>query len=502
VGRLFWKVFAFTLLAQLIATLGIGGAVWLKRATNEVPSEQIDSSPPAAFIIEAAASTLQYGGTPALRNLLTNLEQHRHRPLVVVGDDNQELLGRALNPQVLATARNLLQSNTAQEMVRQVQAPDGRRYVLFVPMLAGDRHGFDNAGHAPPAAPGFFLDQRPPPFDAHDPRHVGVEPPPDGPYGGPKGSPNDHPPDMPPDMRFLPFLPIISAIFGSLIFALLLAWYFSKPIRSLRSAFTSVAGGNLEIHLGTIMGPRRDELADLGRDFDTMVERLRALMNGQRRLLHDVSHELRSPLARLQVAIGLARQQPEKIDSSLERIERESMRMEKLVGELLTLSKLEAGALQPVHEDVNIDELLADLVLDARFEAEASERKLEFSGHCNLVLKGDPELLHRALENVLRNALKQTLAGSTVTLDAGVDAQRKELRIAILDRGPGVAQAELDLIFEPFFRGTGAAQSTEGHGLGLAIAQRVVAAHGGSIRATNRSGGGLSVELFLPLAQP
>jgi two-component system OmpR family sensor kinase len=493
VGRLFWKVFAFTLLAQLIATFGIGGAIWLKRAANEVPSEQIDRSPPAAFMIEAAASTLQYGGVVALRSLLANLDQHRS--LVAVGEDNQELLGRTLNPQMLATARNLLQSNMAHGMVRQVQAPDGHRYLLFVPMSAGDRHGFDGAGRAPLAASGFFLDQRPPPFDAHEPGHEGVGPPPDGPHGGP----NDHPPDMPSDMHFLPFLPIISAIFGSLIFALMLAWYFSKPIRSLRSAFTSVAGGDLEIHLCSVIGPRRDELADLGRDFDAMVERLRALMNGQRRLLHDVSHELRSPLARLQVAIGLARQQPEKIDSSLERIERESMRMEKLVGELLTLSKLEAGALQPVHEDINVDELLADLVLDARFEAEASGLKLEFPGHCDLILKGDGELLHRALENVLRNALKHTMAGSNVTLEAGLDAQRKELRIAILDRGPGVAQAELDLIFEPFFRGTGAAQNTEGHGLGLAIAQRVVAAHGGSIHATNRNGGGLVIEIFLPL---
>jgi len=392
----------------------------------------------------------------------------------------------------------LLQSSAPHQVVRQVQAPDGRRYLLFAPMSAGGEHEFVDGGRGAPVPPGLFVDRNAPPMEMRPSLNDSNQPP--FGYPGDRPAPNHDGGKEPPDRQFLPFLPIISAVLGSLIFALILAWYFSKPIRRLRSAFNAVAGGDLTIRLGRTIGPRRDELADLGRDFDAMVERLRALMNGQRRLLHDASHELRSPLARLQAAVGLARQQPEKMDSSLERIERESMRIDKLVGELLTLSKLEAGALKPDYEDVNVDELLAELVFDARFEAEASDRKLEFSGDGGLVLKGDEELLHRALENVVRNALKQTAVGSTVVLEAGLDVRRQELRIAILDRGPGVSQAELNLIFEPFFRGAGAAKSTDGHGLGLAIAQRVVEAHGGNIRAANRDGGGLIVEILLPLA--
>lgn len=301
-----------------------------------------------------------------------------------------------------------------------------------------------------------------------------------------------------PGFPFVPVVPLVATLLASLVFAALLAWYFSKPIRSLRSAFEAVAGGDLAVRLGPSMGQRRDELADLGRNFDRMASHLGALIDGQRRLLHDVSHELRSPLARLQAAIGLARQQPEKLESSLQRIERESVRMDSLVGELLTLSRLEAGVMGGAQEDIELGELLAEIVADARFEAEAGGRGVEFPGCGEIHVRGRAELLHRALENVLRNALRHTPEGGKVALEVHADAGGNSLRLAILDQGPGVAEKELDSIFEPFFRG-GGAQSTDGHGLGLAIARRVVEAHGGSVRASNRTGGGLRVEIVLPL---
>lgn len=312
----------------------------------------------------------------------------------------------------------------------------------------------------------------------------------------PPGKP-PHPPGPPrPGYPFVPVVPLIATLLASLIFAALLAWYFSKPIRSLRSAFEAMVGGNLEVRLGPVMGKRRDELADLGHNFDRMASHLNDLIDGQRRLLHDVSHELRSPLARLQAAIGLARQQPERLESSLQRIERESVRMDRLVGELLTLSRLEAGVMGAMEEEVNVGELLAGVVADARFEAEASGRTVEFSGCGEVIVTGNAELLHRALENVVRNALRHTPEGGKVTLEVRLDANN--LRIAILDHGPGVPAKELNGIFEPFFRG-GESQHTDGHGLGLAIARRVVESLGGSIRALNREGGGLCVEIMLPL---
>ena len=228
-----------------------------------------------------------------------------------------------------------------------------------------------------------------------------------------------------------------------------------------------------------------------------MTARLRSLMDGQTRLLHDVSHELRSPLARLQAAIGLAHQRPDRVLASLDRIERESIRMDKLVGELLTLSRLEAGALAPNREDIDMAELLDGIVTDARFEAQTQGRTVEQRGEAEVTLLGEPDLLARAIENVVRNAIKHSPEGGTITVETA--AAGGQLRIEVLDRGPGVAPADLATIFQPFFRSSGTEKDVEGHGLGLAIAQQVVHQHGGTIAARNRQGGGLCVEIVLPL---
>jgi len=334
----------------------------------------------------------------------------------------------------------------------------------------------EEIGHRPLPKPDHWLDGRPPPPGS--PAHPGRPP---------------HRPGEP----FFPVAPLIATLFASLIFAALLARYFSEPIRNLRTAFEAVAGGNLAVRLDPEMGKRRDELADLGRNFDLMACHLNALIEGQRRLLHDVSHELRSPLARMQAAIGLARQQPEKRERSLERIERESVRMDKLVGELLTLSRLEAGVIGAMEEEINIGELVSGVVSDACFEAETSGRTVEFSGCGEAFAKGNAELLHRALENVVRNALRHSPDGGKVLVEVRQDDTGGGLGVAVLDRGPGVPENELRLIFEPFFRGSGV-KGTAGHGLGLAIARRVIEAHGGTLCASNRGGGGLCIEIALP----
>ena len=192
------------------------------------------------------------------------------------------------------------------------------------------------------------------------------------------------------------------------MFASVLAWYFAKPIRSLSRAFEAASQGDLAVRLGAEMGGRRDELADLGRDFDSMAQRLQGLMDGQRRLFHDVSHELRSPLARLQVAIGLARQQPERIEQALTRVERESVRMDQLVSELLTLARLESGLSENMSEEISLGELVGNIIEDSRVEAEAKQCVLRFdegAGADEMLVAGNPELLRRGVENVLRNAI-------------------------------------------------------------------------------------------------
>jgi len=295
-------------------------------------------------------------------------------------------------------------------------------------------------------------------------------------------------------------IPMLAAIIVSLFFAALLAWYFSRPIRALRSAFEAASAGDLSPRFtdGDRLGG--DELNDLGRDFDRMSGQLRALMDGQRRLLHDVSHELRSPLARLQAAIGLAHQQPDKIATSLERIERESVRMDKLVGELLTLSRLEANPDLPKSDAIDMQELIDGIAQDARFEAGADGPAIEVEIEGELVanVRGAPDLLWRAVENVVRNAVKHGGAGGQV--DIRLYARGRQVHVDVLDRGPGILDADLPTVFEPFFRSNPSKNNVDGHGLGLAIAQRVVHAHGGTIEARNREGGGLQVAITLPLA--
>ncbi|EEF26875.1 sensory transduction histidine kinase, putative [Ricinus communis] len=276
---------------------------------------------------------------------------------------------------------------------------------------------------------------------------------------------------------------------------MLLAWYFSRPIRALRQAFDAAAHGDLAPRFAKESGG--NELADLGRDFDRMTARLRSLIDGQTRLLHDVSHELRSPLARLQAAIGLAHQQPEKWSASMERIERESVRMDKLVGELLTLARLEAGAIKASQEDISMADLLDQIADDAAYEAASQQRSVALEGEADVRVIGQPDLLGRAIENVVRNAIKHSPEGGEVRLQTRVLPETRQLSIQVLDRGPGVSPADLETIFQPFFRSSNA--GAEGHGLGLAIAQHVIEAHDGSIQASNRAGGGLCVEMILPV---
>lgn len=300
-----------------------------------------------------------------------------------------------------------------------------------------------------------------------------------------------------------PLLPLAAGGLVSLGFAGLLAWHFTRRIRILQRGFDGLSAGRLDTRIGDAMAGS-DELARLGCDFDRMAARLEGVVEAQRRLLHDVSHELRSPLARLQAAIELTRQQPERAAEFLARVERDGQRIDALVGEILTLSRLDSGQGLGAVEPVDLGELLAGVVDDARFEAAAGggpEIALAVADPAPVVA-GRPELLQRAVENVVRNALRhgRPPAGGAgrVTVTARQTAEAVEIEVA--DAGPGVFDADLARLFEPFFRAGGA--DPQGSGLGLAIARRVVEAHGGRISAVNRPGGGLGVTIRLPAGEP
>jgi two-component system OmpR family sensor kinase len=235
-----------------------------------------------------------------------------------------------------------------------------------------------------------------------------------------------------------------------------------------------------------------------------MADRLQQLLQARERLLHDVSHEFRSPLTRIRLAAELARQNPERCASSLDRIASDAERLGHMVNELLTLSRAQFA--QPKSETYfDLADLLADVVSDVRFEAEAANIKLDvvipehLRARTELILNGNSELLRKAIENVLRNAVRFSRPGQSVTLSLNCPADAPgTLQIEISDQGPGVPSAALERIFEPFER-LEQSSSSGGFGLGLAIARSAVRAHHGTIWATNRPGGGLIVTLQLPL---
>lgn len=307
--------------------------------------------------------------------------------------------------------------------------------------------------------------------------------------------------EMPPVPNFrvlfglFPVPPLVSGFIVVVFTALGLAWYITAPMASLQRALREVANGNLAFRVLPAMKRRNDEIADVAKDFDAMAAQLEQLTQAQQRLLHDVSHELRSPLSRMQAAIGLLRQDASQADRMIERIERESVRMDALVEQLLTLHRLEgAPSVWPV-DTVDVLDLLHAVAEDASFEARSKGREVLVDAQGSFVASVRGELLCRAFENVIRNAIKYTAAGTAVEVKAQVLGD--ELLVAVEDRGPGVAPESLEQMFEPFARLDESAE-VRGVGLGLAITRSAIEMHGGKVAAKLREGGGLCVQMRLP----
>jgi two-component system, OmpR family, sensor kinase len=440
VGRLFWKfLFAFWL-ALLVAVASVGATIWLYQLAPNIQNQELTCDPRnTALLVSAAVAAFRQGGRAALQSMLEEWRGQGGAQVYVVDDTGRDALDRQVPAEALAQAQRSAREERGPRIAR-LESVAQRQYLFFIPVEC-------------------------------------------------KATPYRPPPPL--------WFPISIIILASLVFSTLLAWYLSKPIRHLRGAFDAAAAGKLETRIGLHMGRWGDEISDLGRDFDHMAQQLQILLSSQRRLLHDVSHEIRSPLARLQAAIGLTRQQPEKPDAWLDRIEREAGRLDELVGELLTLSRLEVGMTSAADEEVDVVDLVAGIADDARFEAEATGRRVLFFGAGAIFVRVRPELLHRALENVIRNAVKYTREGTAAEVRIEQWAASNRLIVTVSDQGPGVPETDLQAIFEPFFRSE-AYGKTVGFGLGLAIARRAIEMHGGTIRALNRDGGGLCVEMVLP----
>jgi len=412
-----------------------------------------------------AAAALAAGGRPALADWLrADAGQRRGRPLLVIDDRGEELLGRPLPPRFGSTrwAALPLELDGAPgvtllppERLPVLVAADGARYRLLLP----------------PRRPRGFA-----------------------------------PPFVLPDARG-PLLLLAIAVTALVSFAL--ARSITRPIGDLHRATQALAAGELQTRVAASTRGRRDELGRLAASFDAMAARLATLIEVREQLLRDVSHELRSPLARMRLATGLARQQGADVPRQLERLEGEIERLDELIGRVLDVARLDSGSGAISPERLDLVELVERLAADARFEAEASGRRVEWTAPAQpLQIEADPAWVAAAIENVVRNALRHTPEGTAVSIDLQLGPEGGA-RLAVTDAGPGVPDEELRRIFEPFHRVAASRdRASGGAGLGLAIAARVLQAHGGSIEAQNRRpapgapAGGLAITLRLPSAPP
>lgn len=443
-GRLFWKIFSGFWLTLLLVGLAVGSLVWLHNRDRIEQLEMLVDSPRAEMGVSNIANILRYGGESALKDVAERrIRRHgRPMPIMIVNDKGEDLLGRPVPYLMLNKARKALED--PESSVQQVTTPSGNQYLLFLPRL-------------------------------------------------------DHPVMQNPFFsRHLPYIPLLVLVLVSLIFCAGLAWYITRPLRILSLASRQFANGELDTRVMPSIGTRKDEIADLGQDFDYMAQQIQLLIVSQKRLLNDVSHELRSPLARLQVAVEMSRQQPERSNELLQRIEKESHRLDELVGELLTLSRLEAGGIEIDNDYFDINGLITSIIDDARFETAKMNKDIFYEDNKEVVIKGHVELLRRAIENIIRNALFYTPENSQVRIN--LEQNTSKIKLTICDMGKGVAEEKLSKLFQPFIRINENNQNIKvpGYGLGLAIAKRAVELHGGNITAYNQPTGGLCIQLQLP----
>jgi two-component system, OmpR family, sensor histidine kinase CpxA len=450
----FWAALALSLVLAILVTIA------LRPARRGIESQGLQT-------LAEAVDAYQSGGEKAAHEYLEQIWHTQHVRAFVFDSSGHELAGRPVPPWIEDIRQGSpprdgarggpmrhhtwLDSLMPDRLMREALTLDGKRYTLVLEL--------------PPGPRGFF-------------------------------GPHD-----------IPGLGITIAILSSGLICYLLARSMTSPVTRLRQAAQSLAAGDLSARTGARATGPSDELTELMRDFDRMADRIEVLVDSQSRLLKDVSHELRSPLARLSVALGLARQRstPE-LEASLNRIELEADRLNQLIQRLLTISRLESGADGLRKTTLSLRELVDQVAHDAEYESAGrgcQVTALAADSADEFLVQGDPDLLRSAVENVIRNATRYTSEGTTVDvrLERQKAADGEEIVVRVLDSGPGVPDGSLQKIFEPFYRLDDARnRQTGGAGLGLAIADRAIRLHGGQLRASNRKEGGLEVEIRIPAA--
>jgi two-component system OmpR family sensor kinase len=450
---LFVRIFVLFWIAMALI---VGGsiAITITVAARQYESPDMQRRPNVAI---QASEVLATGGIPALTGwLAANRSPLDDRDLFIIGPDGRDILGRNLS----ASAARRLESynhDMMQDRAHLPPPPGNFRPPHFAPQIVGP----DGAAYTV-----LLVPRRPSAFGALS-------------------------------LPGIWFTTLGIALVVSAFASWWLARHLSAPIRRIQAGARALASERLGMptagmRVSAGLEGRKDELAVLARDFDAMADQLRANRAAITRLLRDISHELRSPLARMRVAVGLARQPAGDAGRQMERLEREIERLDSLISQVLKLARLHGSDAHFEREEFDLDEVVEQVVRDANYEGAVKGCSVRLSGAAHAKINGNRELLGSAIENVLRNAVRYSPVGLPV------DVSIERLRIVIRDRGPGVPAGDLKRIFEPFYR---VAESRDrdsgGEGIGLAITSEVLKAHGGSATADNLKGGGLEVILSL-----
>ena len=449
--QLYWRIFlAFSLALALILVGTVTVAVNATAHRTERPWVQ------RGQLYAQAARAFEGGGPQALRNWLQDLPGEPFGRTFVIEPGGQEMLGRPLPPFLSRSPEAGAALSTKSASTDPI-APIGGALVLVAP--AGTYHVVIGPVRDTPRLFGEL------------------------------------------ELPGVPYAILAIALGVSALVCFFLARYLAAPVDRLRLATRQLAAGDLNVQVLPALKGRQDDLGLLAADLDAMAERLRQLLETKQQLLRDVSHELRSPLARMQLAISLARREESGAERHLARIACEADRLEALIARTLKLVRLERPANELEHGSVDVRGLLRNIAADVAIEADDRGCCVHVEPGGALAVSGDPELLRSAFENVVRNAVRYSPAGATVVITARRIAgdPRDNVQVTVNDHGPGVPEKELGLIFEPFYRVDAArGHAAGGEGLGLAIAARAVALHGGRIEARNLPLGGLAVSITLP----
>lgn len=447
-GKLFWRIFLGLWFGSALLMVGTAFlfAITIERRLPENIADSLERFGTAAA--RAVLAAHESGSRRETFELLADMERFHGLRMYFIGEDGKDILGRQL-PSIPPALRNS-RGRTPNPSGSPEERASNRSLTIPMATRTGGRYQAVIIFGRPPGPPLHFLLKR---------------------------------------LRW----PVFVSILLAGIISAVAARYLVNPISKLQSAAQRLASGEMDYRIGTALDSRRDEFTVLGKDFDRMADQIGQLLASQRQLMLDLSHELRSPLARIKVALELARSEP-KPDELIDRMDRDADRMDALIGELLLLARLESPAPSANEHRLDMSELVSSIVEDARLESFGSGHFIRALIAPGLTTFGDRELLSRAIENVLRNALKHTPDGGDIEFEASGNAGG--ILIKVIDTGEGVSEELVDQLFKPFARGEG---SRTGIGLGLAITRAAIVRHGGTVVINNRQGrSGLEVRLHLP----